>query len=40
MVVIGFPSDEASETFTAAVYKVEPQVIRKRAMPVGAFSIT
>ena len=39
MVVIAFPGNESGETLAAAVNEVEPQVIRKRSMAIGALGI-
>ena len=39
MVVITFPGNESGETLAAAVNEVEPQVIRKRTMAIGALGI-
>jgi hypothetical protein len=40
MVVIAFPGDETGKTFTTAIDKVEPEVIRERAMAIGALGVT
>jgi hypothetical protein len=39
MIVIALPSNKTSETFTAAVNEIKPEVIRKWAVAVGAFGI-
>jgi hypothetical protein len=39
MVMIAFPGHETSKTFTSTIDKVKPEVIRQRAMAVGALGI-
>ena len=39
MVVITFPGNKSGESFAAAVNEVEPQVIRHRAVAIGAFGV-
>jgi hypothetical protein len=39
MVVIALPSNKTSETFSAAVNEVEPEMIREGSMAIGSFGI-
>jgi hypothetical protein len=39
MVVITFPGNKSGKTLAAAVNEIKPEVIRKRAVAVGAFGI-
>jgi hypothetical protein len=39
MIVITFPGNKSSETFTTTVNEIEPQVIGEWPMPIGAFGV-
>ena len=40
VIVIRFPSNEASEALAATVDEVKPEVIGEWTVPIGAFGIT